>query len=169
MIDQAIVNYAIYEDSREFLGTVDATLPNLNWLTTTISGAGIAGNVDAVMPHLDAMNLSLSFRTATKESYSLAEHRRHNIELRASRQDEDPVSGELLQTPVKHVMVVIPKTMTAGRLAPASASDASGEYAVRYWACYIDGEQVLELDPLNYILKVNGVDYGAPVRRALGK
>lgn len=168
-MDQLIVNYAIYEDSKEFLGTVDATLPNIAWLTSTISGAGIAGNIDAIIPHLDAMTLGLSFRTTTKEAISLAEPRRHTIDLRAARQDENPVSGRFETVPIKHTLVVLPKTHNSGRLGPATTSDASGEYAVRYWATYIGGEKVSEFDPLNYICIMNGVDYLADVRTALGK
>lgn len=168
-MDQLIVNYAIYEDSKEFLGTVDATLPNIAWLSSTISGAGIAGNVDTIIPHLDAMTLGLSFRTSTAEAISLAEPRRHTIDLRAARQDEDPVSGTFKTVSIKHILVVLPKSHTSGKLGPATTSDASGEYAVRYWATYIDGKKVSEFDPMNYICIMNGVDYLADVRNALGK
>lgn len=34
---------------------------------------------------------------------------------------------------------------------------------------YIDGKKKLEIDPLNYIYYVNGKDYLADVRKALGK
>ena len=35
--------------------------------------------------------------------------------------------------------------------------------------CYIDGAKVREIDPLNFIREVNGVDYLADVRKAIGK
>ena len=38
-----------------------------------------------------------------------------------------------------------------------------------YFATYIDGAKVLEIDILNFIYFVNGVDYLADVRKALGK
>ena len=47
-------------------------------------------------------------------------------------------------------------------------SNGSGEYAVRYWATYIDGKKVREVDQLNFICYVNGTDYLADVRKALG-
>ena len=34
---------------------------------------------------------------------------------------------------------------------------------------YINGKKVRELDPLNFICYINGVDYLAGVRAALGK
>ncbi len=38
-----------------------------------------------------------------------------------------------------------------------------------YYATYIDGKKVLEIDILNFIYYVNGVDYLEDVRKALGK
>lgn len=70
---------------------------------------------------------------------------------------------------VKHIAKVFPKKHAPGKLAPAAAADASGEYAVLYYATYINGERVLEIDPLNFIYYVNGTDYLADVRKALGK
>ena len=55
-----------------------------------------------------------------------------------------------------------------GSVAPAAPSNGSGEYAVRYWATYIDGKKVREVDQLNFICYVNGTDYLADVRKALG-
>lgn len=169
-MDQSVINFAVYEDSVEMLGMAKATLPDVTWLTQTISGAGIGGNVEAViLGHSDTMTLSLSFRTTSEHAIKLSEPRRHNIDLRVAQQIEDTVSGKIKVQQVKHIFVVIPKTDKGGSVAPASSTDGSGEYAVRYWATYIDGAKKREIDPLNYICYVNGVDYLADVRRALGK
>mgnify|MGYP003173053077 CR=1 FL=1 len=132
-MDQSIINFKVYEDSVEYVGMAQATLPDLTALTQSISGAGIAGNVESViLGHFDAMTLGLNFRT------------------------------------VKHILVVIPKSDKGGSVAPAAPSNGSGEYAVRYWATYIDGKKVREVDQLNFICYINGTDYLADVRKALG-
>ena len=46
---------------------------------------------------------------------------------------------------------------------------ASGEYAVSYYALYLDGKKVVEIDQLNFIYYINGKDYLEDVRKALGK
>lgn len=169
-MDQANINFAVYEDGSEFLGITSVTLPDINWLTSTVSGAGLAGNIEAVIiGHLDAMTMTMNFRTVTQEAIRLTEPRRHNIDLRVAQQDEDTVAGAIQVRKVKHVMVVVPKAYKGGNVAPASAADASGDYAVRYWATFIDGKKVTEIDPMNYICVINGVDYLADVRTALGK
>lgn len=169
-MDQSVINFAVYEDSVEYMGMAKATLPNLSSLVQSISGAGIAGNIEAViLGHFDAMTLGLSFRTVSNQSIRLSEPRRHTIDLRVAQQVEDTVAGAVTVQSVKHILVVIPKTDNGGNIAPASPSDGSGEYAVRYWATYIDGKKVREIDPLNFKCEVNGVDYLASVRKALGK
>ena len=58
---------------------------------------------------------------------------------------------------------------TFGESSIAAAADASGEYSVYYFAGYKDGKQLWEIDPWNYICKINGKDYMKDVRKALGK
>lgn len=168
--DESVINFAVYEDSVEYVGMAGVTLPNLAAIVQTLSGAGIAGNVEVpVLGHYDVMSLTLNFRTTTEHSVRLSEPRRHNIDLRMAQQIEDTVAGEVKVQSIKHVLVVGPKTDTGGTVAPAAPTNGSGEYSVRYWATYIDGAKVREIDPLNFICEVNGVDYLADVRKAIGK
>ena len=141
-MDQSIINFKVYEDSVEYVGMAQATLPDLTALTQSISGAGIAGNVESViLGHFDAMTLGLNFRTVTDQSVKLSEPRRHTIDLRVAQQDEDVVAGKVVVRAVKHILVVILKS---------------------------DGKKVREVDQLNFICYVNGTDYLADVRKALG-
>ena len=168
--DESVINFAVYEDSVEYVGMAGVTLPNLAAIVQTLSGAGIAGNVEVpVLGHYDVMSLTLNFRTTTEHSVRLSEPRPHNIDLRMAQQIEDTVAGEVKVQSIKHVLVVVPKTDTGGTVAPAAPTNGSGEYSVRYWATYIDGAKVREIDPLNFICEVNGVDYLADVRKAIGK
>ena len=168
--DESVINFAVYEDSVEYVGMAGVTLPNLAAIVQTLSGAGIAGNVEVpVLGHYDVMSLTLNFRTTTEHSVRLSEPRRHNIDLRMAQQIEDTVAGDVKVQSIKHVLVVVPKTDTGGTVAPAAPTNGSGEYSVRYWATYIDGAKVREIDPLNFICEVNGVDYLADVRKAIGK
>lgn len=168
--DESVINFAVYEDGVEYVGMAGVTLPNLSAIVQTLSGAGIAGNVEVpVLGHYDVMSLGLNFRTTTEQSVRLSGPRRHNIDLRAAQQIEDTVAGEVKVQSIKHVLVVVPKTDTGGTIAPAAPTNGSGEYSVRYWATYIDGAKVREIDPLNFICVVNGVDYLADVRKAIGK
>lgn len=169
-IDQTNVNFDVYEDSIEYLGAAQVTLPNLQQIAESFSGAGIAGNVEAVVRgHFDAMTLGLTFRTTTEDAIRLLKPERHVLDLRAARQDENTESGKIEITAIKYICVVLPKGLNLGNLAPHSRQDMNGDYALRYLAVYIDGKLVTEIDQLNYVCMIDGVDYLASVRAALGK
>ena len=48
-VDELVINYAIYEDATEYLGTTEVTLPDLEYMTEELSGAGIAGNIEEII------------------------------------------------------------------------------------------------------------------------
>lgn len=170
MFDSAVINFAVYENNVEYIGTASATLPDISFLTVSHSGAGIGGNIEDVIPgHVDAMTLGLNFKTLSDNAFKLCEMRPHDISLCVAQQEEDPVSGTINVRSVKHTFRVVPKKTSGGGVAPASAADISGEYAVRYWKTTIDGVKKLEIDPQNFICYINGADALADVRAALGK
>lgn len=169
-VDELIINFSVYEDAVEYLGMSEATLPEVSNLAEEITGAGIAGNVEAVvLGHIEAMTLTLNFRTVTKAAIRLAEPRIHNIDLRAAQQVRNTQTGKIETVAAKHIMKVVPKKFAPGKLAAASAADASGEYAVSSYTLYLDGKKVVEIDQLNFVYYINGTDYLASVKRALGK
>jgi P2 family phage contractile tail tube protein len=169
-MDQHVIDVHVYEDSVRYAGLAKVTLPDITYLTQNISGAGVAGNIEAVTPGIiDAMTVTLNFPVASEETMKLSEPRPHNIDLRVAKQSEDPVAGTLPVKGDKHVMKVIPKKATGGALAQASPQDVSIECAVHYWATFMNGVKKMEIDPLNYIFMVNEVDYLSDVRNALGR
>lgn len=168
-MDQSIINFKVYEDSVEYVGMAQATLPDLTALTQSISGAGIAGNVESViLGHFDAMTLGLNFRTVTDQSVKLSEPRRHTIDLRVAQQDEDVVAGQVVVR-CRQAHSCGHSQERQGRLrrpaapptAPASTPSATGRPTLTARRC-------VRIDQLNFICYVNGTDYLADVRKALG-
>lgn len=169
-IDETVIGFAVYEDANEYLGISEVTLPEISNMTEEISGAGIGGKAETViLGAVEAMTLTMNFRTVTKTAIKLHEPRPHNIDLRAAQQEKDTAKGKTNVVRVKHVLTVTPKKLNPGKVATASAAEVSGEYAVSYFATYINGKKMFEFDPLNYIYYVNGTDYLEDVRKALGK
>lgn len=169
-IDETIINFAVYEEATEYYGMAEVTLPEISNITQEVQGAGINGTLESVvLGHIEAMTMTMNFRTLTKNAIKLAEPRNHTLDLRAAQQEHDTVSGKTNVVKVKHVLVVKPKKLNPGKLAQASPGEVSGEYAVSYFASYINGEKVTEIDILNFIYFINGTDYLAEVRKALGK
>ncbi len=169
-IDETVIGFAVYEDATEHVGIAEVTLPEISSITEEISGAGMGGKVESViLGAIEAMTTTLNFRTVTRNAVKLHEPRQHNIDLRAAQQQKDTTKGVTEVVRVKHLLTLTPKKLNPGKVATASAAEVSGEYATTYFATYIDGKKVLEIDPLNYIYFVNNKDWLADVRKALGK
>ena len=169
-VDETVIGFAVYEDATEYYGMSEVTLPEISNLTEEISGAGMGGKVEAVIfGAIEAMPTTLNFRTVTKNAIKLHEPREHKIDLRVAQQNKNTTKGVTEVGRVKHLLTLTPKKLNPGKVATASAAEVSGEYATTYFATYIDGKKMLEIDPLNYIYFVNGKDWLADVRKALGK
>ena len=165
----ATINFMVYEDAHRFVGVASVKLPDINQIIVVLEGAGIAGRVEVpVSGQLEPMEATINFSAYSPEVARLRSPGRHNIELRPAVQNEDSVKGELVIAGEKHVMVIVPKNLSGATISPASKRETSLTGAVRYWAHYIEGKQIHEIDPLNHIFVIDGVDYGAPVRQALG-
>lgn len=169
-VNELVVNFSIYEDAVEYLGMAEVNLPEIAAMVEEIKGAGIAGNVEAVViGHFEAMTLTLNFRTVTDATIRLNEPRIHMIDLRAAQQSENTATKNIDIDGMKYIMRVRPKKFAPGKVGVATVADASGEYAITYYAIYKNGVKKLEIDQLNFIYYVDGVDYLADVRKALGK
>lgn len=167
---EAYIDFMVYKNSKDMLGIAKATMPDIKFLTQTINGAGVAGNIEAVLKGMiDTMTLKLEFISPTDSAVELAAPVKHNIDLRVAEQQWNKVKARSDVAATKYVMVIVPKSLTVGSVAQASPADASGEYVVYYYAAYKGNKQLWEIDPYNYICKINGVDYMKDVRAALGK
>ena len=167
---QGVIDFRVYEDGTEFLGVSKISLPDISFLTQNMSGAGIGGNMEVVLRGIiDSMSMTMDFKQTTDKTIQLAEPRPHNLSLCVAEQVEDMLNAKVSVENVKYVVIATPKTFKIGSIAPASSNDGSGEFAVRYFAMFIGGQRMIEVDPINSICYINGTDYLADVRKALGK
>ena len=167
---ESLIDFAVYEGKNQFAGVAEVGLPDIAYITQTLNGAGIAGNVEAVLVGMtDVMTCTMKFRSCTDAAAELAKPTSHQVELRVAEQFWDSKEGQRSIKADKYVMKLIPKKSSPGTVAPASPTDANGEYSVYYYAAYKDGTKLWEIDPHNYICIIGGTDYMQPVRKALGK
>ena len=141
----AYINLEIYEDSVNLLGVAKVKLPAIAYPCVNISGAGMMGEVKLMSP------------------------KKHQLDMRVAEEFWDVEQADVGVWADKYVMIVRPKTTDPGTVAPMGSADTSGEYVVYYFAAYKDGKQLWEVDKRNMKCVVDGVDYMAPVRKALGK
>jgi len=168
-VDNGTLNYRVYEDAIFYFGMAEVELPEIGAIAEEIKGAGISGAFNGpFMGHVESMSLKLTFRSVTTEVTKLMEPRAHQLTLMASQQRWNSEAGEYETTPVKHVIIGAPLKYSPGKVAPASPTDTSVEFSVSYFASFINGVKVTEVDPINFIYFMNGKDWLAQARRDIG-
>lgn len=168
-IPERTINYRVYDEDRALIGVATVDLPDIEAMTDTVSGAGIAGEVDSpTLGHFGSMTLTINWRTITGDAAKLNAQKVHALEMRASQQVNDAATGELKTQPVVIAARCMPKTLSLGSLEVSAGTDSSNEFEVSYLKISIDGREVIELDKYNFKYVANGVDYLQAVRRDLG-
>lgn len=72
-IENGVTNFAVYEDATEYYGMAEVTLPEITQISEEVKGAGIAGTFDGTfVGHLEAMSLTLNFRSVTTDASALS-------------------------------------------------------------------------------------------------
>ncbi|MDL2280323.1 phage major tail tube protein [Selenomonadales bacterium OttesenSCG-928-I06] len=166
---EALINTKVYDGVNDLLGIANITLPDIENLNETVSGAGIAGEVEAaILGHFSAMSISLEWRTINKHLISLSTPNAHDLDIRGAQQVYDPGSGEVKVQPVRIYVKCRPKKLGLGSAGASQTTGSTTDLEVVYIKVIIDGETFLELDKFNYICIIGGTDILADVREALG-
>lgn len=165
----AYINLALYENAVNQLGTAKVKLPSIAYQFVTISGAGLMGDVEApLIGMVQSMETEIDFLSPTGSAVNLMTPEKHQLDLRAVEEYWDAEQAQAGIWADKFVMLVMPKGYDAGTIAPAASADTKNKYAVYYFAGYRDGEKLFEVDKRIMKCEIMGVDYMAPVRKALG-
>ena len=171
-MEQAVgyYNLEVYEDSVNLLGVANVTLPSIEFMTATVTGAGMMGTMDVpFMSMVNSMKMSLKFLTMTQAATRLIAPKKHQLDIRVAEEHWKVEEAEVGTWADKFVVICQPISMSPGQVAPFSAADVSGEFEVYYYAAYRDGKQLREIDKRNMKCVIDVVDYMADIRKALGK
>lgn len=168
-VPERTINYRVYDETNALYGIATVDLPDIESMSDTISGAGIAGEVESpTLGHFGTMEIVLNWRTITPEAARLSAPRAHHLELRGSQQIYDAGMGEIHTQAVRIVTRSVPKNLSLGSFEVGATSDSASTFEVNFLKIYLGGRPSLEIDKYNFIFAVNGVDYLANVRRDMG-
>jgi P2 family phage contractile tail tube protein len=168
-IPDVLQNFRLYKDDTALIGTVDIELPELESLTETLSGSGIAGEIESpVTGHTKSLVCKLKYRALTKDLLALAAPKGHLLTARGSVQEYDAGGAAYGSYPVKLVMQGPVKKLGAGKMEPGKKQENGVEVECFYLKISVDDVDCLEIDKLNCKYVVDGVDYLAQTRIHLG-
>ena len=166
---EQVQNYEVFVNGGRCMGTASVDLPELQYMTQTIKGAGIAGEIEApTLGHLQSLELKLTFRALYENPIALMEQKAVNLSLRGAIQKYDTGTGELKTLPVRIDARGRIKGGALGKLEPSELMDTEITFECDVISVKINNSEYFMHDKLNFVNRVNGKDYLASVRLALG-
>lgn len=168
-IPDRLIAFRVFDEDSNFIGTSDVELPEIESMTETLTGAGIAGEIDLpTLGQTASMETTLNFKTISTHQLHLMKPKGTTLDFRGSIQQLNTSTAELETVGVKLTMKLFPKKFGLGKLETSTAMDSDSVFEVLYIKMFIDNKEALEIDKSNYIYRINGHDYLADVRSQLG-
>jgi len=138
----------------------DVTLPNFEAITDTISGAGILGEFDSAVPgSFKSQQIEVPFRIIDAAMFAMAASTGNaSLTFRGSQQINDMAQGGVTNQAVRIETRGPIKGLDLGKASVGKATDGKLLQEILFIAIYIANVEVLCLDKLNFVYRLNGVD-----------
>lgn len=168
-VPERLIDYTVFDETERLIGTADVQLPSLEYMTETVKGAGIGGEVDSpTIGHFSSMGITLNWRTIEKPLASLATPRAHLLNFYGAQQQYNTSDGNYEIIKARCTVRALPKKTDIGKFDGSATTDSSTEMEAIYIKLTLNDVIALEIDKYNYICNIGGVDFLEKVRRALG-
>ena len=149
-IPEKINDYNAYLDGTKMIGVAaSVTLPEVNMKTSTVAGVGVEQEIQFNTLYSSAMDMLSPLSTV-------------NLTFRAAQQVYDKTGGYNFKG-LRVVEMGRVKSFNPGKIEKGEAMEATVKLELTYIMVEVDGVQLLEVDKLNGVYKVNGVDMLAGV------
>lgn len=167
-LPERITAYRAYKNGKDLMGVVDVELPKVAYLTETLKGAGILGEMETPsVGQTKPLEVKITFRTPETDMINLMDCVGHDIEFRSAIQKFDAASGSRSFDQDRVIIRGFPSETELPKLESGGGSSSISLNCV-YLKYEKNGVTLLEIDKLNYKFVVNGNDSLATIREALG-
>jgi len=164
-IPRVLKNFSLFVDGRGLAGTIDTlTLPTFALKMEEFRGGGMDAPVelDMGMEKLEGTFALAEYNPDIVALYGLARADTQLTARGALRRDgEDAIPMVVNMT--GQVKELDPGDWKAGDMATGTFS-----YTLRYLKITVGGRELIEIDKVNMIRRINGVDQLATIRQAIG-
>ena len=166
MIPEVISDFNVYEDGTKLIGVSgEVELPTLESMKETISGAGIAGEYETVIPgHFSPISMDIPFEMLSVPVVKLYSKGSVSLTLRGSQQCRDVATGTVEHKKLRVVVTGTPTALKFGKVAKTKKTASGVTVQVLRYELYIADEEAIVLDKKAYVFRVFGEDMLAPIR-----
>ena len=159
-IPEKINNYNAYLNATKMIRkAASVTLTENKMKSGTTSGVGVSGEIDSpTIGEFESLEQEIQFNTLYSSAKDmLSPLSSVNLTFRAAQQVYDKSGGYSFKG-LRVVEMGRVKSFNPGKIEKGEAMEATVTMELTYIMIEVDGVQILELDKLNGVYKVNGVD-----------
>lgn len=169
-IKNKTIDFSVYvrdSGSADKIGnTTDITLPSIEKITDTIKGSGILGEIDMpTLGQLSSMETEISVRVSDEKFATLAAA--SNLEYRWVTDAYNTSNGKARVVANKAFLTVANKKADEGKIESGASQDGSVSFEVIAYKRICDGKEIINVDKLNGIYKINGKDMFSDISQYL--
>ena len=167
-IPEVINDFNMYRSGSKLIGVSgEVAMPDLEAITAEISGAGVLGTYETpVVGHYGSLEQEIPFRCYDEDYFSMINPGSAvDIMLRGAIQMKNAANGAISYMGVRVVYRGTCKKITLGTIKQGGTTDSSITIETTYLLIELNGKNMFELDKLNGVFKVNGVDLLARIRK----
>ena len=162
---EVVNSYNTYINGNKAIGvTSEISMPTITSETIDVSGTGILGKISAPnIGQFESIEQEITFNLIYSSFVDMLSPKRQvNLTIRAAQQAVDKNLGYAYKG-LRIVEVGRVKEFTPGKIKPGEGMDAKVKLELPYLMIENDGQQIIEIDKLNGIYRVNGEDMLADV------
>lgn len=166
MIPQVLYNTNLFVDGVSFAGDVPSlTLPKLTVKTEAHRGGGMGGEIemDMGLEKIESSFTTVGVRRESLKYFGLSDQTGCNAVFRGAFKG---LKGQI--TPVVATMRGMLKEVDMGDWKAGDKAEIKHALALQYYKLEIDGRVMYEIDMVNCVRVIDGVDQEAAVRSAIG-
>lgn len=167
------IQYSIYDRTNGgkpvfVTDTTSIKRPSLEILTESMKGAGIAGEIDLPsLGQLGAISYEISFKRTNTAAVKLFAQKTQELETRWVTDVLDTTNSKIGTCANKEIVKGIPKSFDLGSIEGNATNESTVVIELLYYKFIQDGVTLIEIDKLNNVFVVDGVDYAKELREAL--
>lgn len=165
-IPTKINKYNVYNAGNRLLGMGDELpLPSFEGSSETVSGAGVLGEFDdPTVGYFGNMEMEIPFRVLDAEAVEMLDQTKAvHLELRGAQQTTD-ASGDIEFRSMRVVVRGRMASFDPGKLKVGEGMETSVKLTVLYILIEVEDQPMVELDKLNEVFKIRGVDILAKIK-----
>ena len=167
---EQMVAYRVYHNDESYLGIANIELPQIQPMTETLSGSGIAGEIENPTIGINqSFSVKMSFTSTEDNIFQTIDWSKSALfECYGALQVSDDTTGIRDSVPVRLNFLGRVKSFSLGTWEQGKKHGNEIELEVTRLEYLRDGQEKLLIDKLNFIQRVDGNDLLQKVRQQIG-